>query len=116
MIVDGQHPPIIFYSKACPLVEDGKYVKDNLSIHYMQSFQVLIQYKLLRYLSSSTSTTGGSGSGSGLGGSSSSNTNNTRNEMMKKTGYSVLRNGTEQNAPVALTMPVCNRNYVYNYK
>ena len=93
---------------------DGKYALSFIYLYsyihsytlpsYSQSFQVLIQYKLLRYLSSTSSASGGAGVSASS--SANSGSHNARNELAKKSGYSTLRNGTEQNAPVVLMIPV----------
>ena len=113
--VDVQHLQTVFILKKWQWVVGGKYVLRfslQFVIHsfihtlpsYSQSFQVLIQYKLLRYLSSTSSASGGVSANASS--STSSGSHNARNELAKKSGYSTLRNGTEQNAPVVLMIPV----------
>lgn len=75
---------------------------------------MLIQYKLLRYLSPTSSASGSAGASISASSSASGGSHNARNELAKKSGYSTLRNGTEQNAPVVLMISVGMNNPLIN--
>lgn len=62
----------------------------DLIVFVSQSFQLLLQYQILKYVTSTTTVSG----------------RNSKNESTKRSSQAVLRSGTEKNMPVVLSIPV----------